>query len=86
MGVKKGTKRGTYKRAQMKREITESEDIQDGMSYDEIAKIIRVSPVEIRRIEKIALKKLKLPNKTNKVFYDYVETFEHFGGLHALEE
>jgi len=86
MGVKRGTKRGSYKRAQMKRETQDSEDINDGMSYEEIAKVLHITPLEVQRIEKIALKKLKLPNATNKEFHKYTENFEHFGSLHALEE
>ena len=68
-GVKKGSKRGSYKRAEMKRE--QKDITEDGLSYQEIAVILGITAGEVKKIETAALKKLKRPGGINKVLYDY---------------
>ena len=73
-GVKKGTKRGSYKRAEMKRE--QKDITPDGLSYQEIAIILGCTAVEVKKIETTALKKLKRPGGINKSLYDYCKIFD----------
>ena len=71
-GNKLGSKRGPYKRAQEKREKAEEKSIQgDGMSYQDIAKVLGISILEVKKIERSALKKLSVPNPKNKRMRDY---------------
>jgi len=70
MGVQKGTKRGPYKRCQSKRQkknITE-----DGLSYQEIARIMDIPASMVKEIERKAFKKLLLPTDKNKKFRKYI--------------
>ena len=69
IGVQKGTKRGPYKRSQEKKEIKEISN--DGMSYQEIATIMGISPSEVKEIEQRALKKLRVPSVLNKMLKTY---------------
>jgi len=70
IGVQKGTKRGPYKRSKMKKEV-HNLDSQDGMSYEEIAQIMNITPGEVRKIEEDAMKKLRRPSQTNKKLHGY---------------
>ena len=70
IGVQKGTKRGPYKRSQMKKEIHNLES-QDGMSYEEIAQVLGITPGEVKRIEAEAMKKLRRPSAPNKELHKY---------------
>jgi len=69
IGVQKGTKRGPYKRSQEKKEIKEVSE--DGMSYQEIATIMGITPSEVKAIEQKALQKLRSPNMLNKILKSY---------------
>ena len=69
IGVQKGTKRGSHKRSQEKKEIKEIAE--DGMSYQEIATIMGISPSEVKAIEQRALQKLRSPNMLNKMLKSY---------------
>ena len=69
MAVQKGQKRGQYKRSARKRELKEAQP--DGLSYQEIGRILGISANEVKRIEKGALNKLKKPTGMNKKLYEY---------------
>ena len=57
---------------QLKRERTDNADItEDGMSYEEISKILGISKREVRRIEREAIQKLQEPSKINKKLHRY---------------
>ena len=68
-GVQKGQKRGSYKRPEMKRK--QKEITADGLSYQEIAAIMGITSAEVKRIETIALKKLRTPGGINKSLHLY---------------
>ena len=70
IGVQKGTKRGTYARSARKREIRD-EIQEDGMSYSEIAAVLKISVGEVKEIERSAFRKLKKPTVKNKDLFDY---------------
>ncbi len=44
---------------------------EDGMSYDEIAKIMDLTVQQVKILERSALKKLKTPTTLNQKLYDY---------------
>ncbi len=69
VGVQKGTKRGTYKRSKMKRELKDITE--DGLSYQEIAAILGISADAVKKIEQHALKKLRVPGGINKKLHIY---------------
>jgi len=72
MAVQKGQKRGSYKRATQKRELQEDNlTPEDGMSYIEIANILGISVAEVKKLERMALSKLKQPSSLNKDLHDY---------------
>lgn len=71
MANKKGSKRGPYKRAEMKRELKEVTE--DGLSHQEIAVILGISSSEVKRIEEQALKKLRRPGGINQSLWDYIK-------------
>jgi len=70
IGVQKGTKRGPYKRSQRKKEIQNIE-ASDGMSYEEIAQVLGITPGDVKRIEEQAMNKLRKPSKQNKSLHKY---------------
>ena len=72
MAVQKGQKRGSYKRSTQKRELQEDNlTPEDGMSYIEISNILVLSIAEVKKIERVALSKLKTPSNLNKDLHDY---------------
>lgn len=71
MAVKKGQKRGPYKRAQLKRELQENSTPEDGMTYLEIANIMGISVSEVKQLEKNAFRKLKKPTQKNQKLHEY---------------
>ena len=71
MAVKKGQKRGPYKRAQLKREIQKNSTPEDGMTYIEIANIMNISIAEVKQLERTAIRKLKKPTPLNQKFHEY---------------
>ena len=59
-------------RKEYKQEIRDNACIvEDGMSYDEIAEVLGISKVEVKRIEKAALGKLQKPTEKNKILRKY---------------
>jgi len=70
IGVQKGTKRGPYKRSQQKKSV-DNLDIEDGMSYEEIAVVLGISVGEVKTIEIQAMKKLRRPSALNKTIHGY---------------
>jgi len=44
---------------------------EDGQSHREIAKILGTSAFEVKEIERMALKKLKIPNEKNQKLHQY---------------
>ena len=69
-GIKKGTKRGPYKRAQIKKAQREVQN--DGLSHHQIALLLEIPIGEVKRIEQQALEKLKTPTGINKIFHRYL--------------
>jgi DNA-directed RNA polymerase sigma subunit (sigma70/sigma32) len=45
----------------------------EGMSYEEIAKVLGISKNKVKNIEERALKKLKVPTEKNKRFWEYLK-------------
>jgi DNA-directed RNA polymerase sigma subunit (sigma70/sigma32) len=45
----------------------------EGMSYEEIAKVLGISKNKVKVIEARALKKLKVPTEKNKRFWEYLK-------------
>ena len=64
----KGNKRGPYKRVQDKKNVEMSED---GMSYQEIARVLGISVLEVKKIERRALQKLQAPGGQNGKLHKY---------------
>ena len=73
IGVQKGTKRAPYGRCKQKREF-KSEDLQGGLSYQEIADILDITPGDVMRIEAEALRKLKKPSEATRKLHGYHNT------------
>jgi DNA-directed RNA polymerase sigma subunit (sigma70/sigma32) len=44
---------------------------EDGLSHREIAVILKISASEVKELERMALKKLKIPNDKNKKLHKY---------------
>ena len=70
IGVQKGTKRAPYARCKQKREF-KSEDLQGGLSYQEIGEILGIHPGEVQRIEAEAMRKLRKPSAENRKLHGY---------------
>ncbi len=62
------------RKEQKQQDLENAESHEDGMTIDEIAKILEMTPHAVRRIEKIALNKLKAPNDQNKKLHKYYKT------------
>ena len=62
------------RKEQKRQDIENAESHEDGMTVDEVAKILEMTPHAVRRIEKIALGKLKAPNDKNKKLHKYYST------------
>ena len=69
-GIKKGTKRGPYKRSQRKNEQKEFQG--DGLNHHQISSLLDISVEEVKRIENQAFLKLKAPSEKNKKFHRYL--------------
>jgi len=70
IGVIKGTKRGPYKRSQQKKSV-DNLDVEDGMSYEEIAIVLGITVGEVKTIEHQAMQKLRRPSALNKSLHHY---------------
>ena len=46
---------------------------EDGMTYHMIAKILGISVQEVKNIENSALRKMRIPNATNKELREYLK-------------
>jgi len=73
IGVQKGTKRAPYARCKQKREF-KSEDLQGGLSYQEIGEILGIHPGEVQRIEAEAMRKLRKPSEKTRKLHGYHNT------------
>ncbi len=51
--------------------IKNAEMNEDGLSIAEVAKLLKMTPQEVRKIEREALRKLKKPTNKNKVLHKY---------------
>ena len=51
--------------------IKNAEMNEDGLSIYEVAKLLKMTPQEVRKIEREALRKLKKPTDKNKVLHKY---------------
>lgn len=72
MAVQKGQKRGKYKRSQDKQNQADTMEIaEDGMTHQEIAKVLNLPLHVIKRIEVDALRKLQAPTDRNKQLHKY---------------
>ena len=59
-------------RRRQKAEMLDNVSItEDGLSHREIAKILGTSAFEVKEIERMALKKLKIPNEKNQKLHRY---------------
>ncbi len=57
---------------QIKEERLESAEMNgDGLSVAEVAKLLKMTPSEVRKIEREALRKLKKPSDKNKILHKY---------------
>ena len=70
IGVQLGHKRGPYKRSKRKNEVSSNYQ-EDGMTYLEISKALNIPVKEVKKIEKLALRKLKKPTEVNQKFHSY---------------
>ena len=72
MAVQKGQKRGSYQRSADKRKRADEQEIsEDGMTLQEIAKILDLPLHVVKRIEIDALRKLQAPTSKNKELHKY---------------
>lgn len=67
------TKKGYRTFKQQKKDAVDGSINEDGMTYEEIGKILGLTIVQVRRLEYVALQKLKRPTTENRKFYDYLK-------------
>ncbi len=71
-GVRKGEKRGPYKKSREHREHV-PEETEDGMTIQEIANVMGLSKGEVNKILQQAIRKLQAPSEKNKTFLNYLK-------------
>jgi len=65
---------GTKQKRRIHIQDSEVNISEDGMSYHMIAKLLNLTVQEVKNIEASAIRKMTIPNETNKALREYLRT------------